>query len=90
MTLKTELIGKVKDILPYGSIRLIQQRLAEKDIPLSYQYVWRCLNVHYDDENFDVMHEASLLSEEIFEKKAEQRRMINILHDKKFKIRKVA
>lgn len=89
MTLKTEVIEKVKEILPYGSAKLIHHRLAEKNIHYSYQYVWRCLNIHYDDENFQVIQEAGLLTEEICKQKAEQRRMISILHGKKCKRRAV-
>ena len=85
MTLKTEVIGKVKEVLPYGSAKLIHQRLMAKNIIYSYQYVWRCLSMQYTNENFDITHEAALLFEEIYKHKAEQRKMINFLHDRKFK-----
>lgn len=85
MTLKTELINKVKEILPYGSTKQIHNRLVEKNIQLSYQYVWRCLNTNYTDENFDVMHEAALLCEEICQHREEQRKRIKILHRRKYK-----
>lgn len=83
MTLKAEVISKVKDKLPYGSAKLIHQRLAEKNIHLSYQYVWRCMSMSYVDENFDVMHEASLLCKEVCEKQAERRRILKFLRDPK-------
>ena len=88
MTLKTEVITKVKEILPYGSAKMIHQRLALKNIILSYQYVWRCLSIKHSAEDFDVTKEAGLLYEEICKHKEEQRKMINILHDRKFKNRK--
>ncbi|MEI7983262.1 MAG: hypothetical protein WCI71_16555 [Bacteroidota bacterium] len=88
MTLKTEVIGKVNEILPYGSKKLIHRRLIAKNIHYSYQYVWRCLSMQYTDESFDVTQEAALLCEEIFKHKAEQRRAINFLHDRKYNNRK--
>ncbi|MEI7526517.1 MAG: hypothetical protein WCJ95_19375 [Mariniphaga sp.] len=83
MTLKVEVISKIADLLPYGSAKMIHVRLDVKDIKLSYQYVWRCLSLKHSDENFDVTHEAALLSEEIVAKKDEQRRLISLFKNRK-------
>jgi len=79
MKISNKAIRELRGKIPSGSIRKIKQRLANKSINFSEQYIYRCLDPNKDDYNEIIIKEAILVCEEAAARKAAMERRITDL-----------
>lgn len=79
MRISNKAIRELREKTPAGSIQKIKQRLANKGIYFSEQYIYRCLDPNKDDYNEIIINETILVCEEAVARKAAMERRINDL-----------
>ncbi len=80
-TNRKESVAEIRRNLPYGSVKKIKERLFEKKIKYSLQYISRCLNPEQADFNREIIDEAILLVIEISNQMIEMRKKIDLLNN---------
>lgn len=80
MNYRKESIAELRQKLPYGSFKKISDRLLEREIKFSLQYISRCLNPDQPDYNRIIIEEAIKLVEEYTIQMSEMRQRIELLN----------
>jgi len=80
MNYRKESIADLRQKLPYGSFKRIHDRLLEREIKFSLQYISRCLNPDQPDYNRIIIEEAIKLVEEYTIQMSEMRQRIELLN----------
>jgi len=64
MKISYESLAILRDCLPRGSVKKIKNRLSEKHLYFSEQYIYRCLDPDHSSYNPLIIDEAILFCEE--------------------------
>ena len=83
MKVSKKAVAELKKNLPRGSARLVLDRLENKGVTFTIQYIYRCLNPKMRDYNPVIISEAINLCEEHTKNEKAIQKRINKVNKKK-------